>query len=286
MDKKVFITRILSAIVFGVIMLGGLLFNQLSFIVLTTLICGGCLWEYFGLISTIQSYSERKKKTFRILSTLFGLTAYAFFLFPFLNFFLSGLILMIIPLLFLMFCVELFSGEQRTFQNTSFNLLGIFYISIPFGLLHLIVFFVSDHNCPWFPGKINAVLGLLLLIWTNDTFAYITGSLFGRHKLFSSISPKKSWEGFFGGTIMTLIVAFLISMLLDTIKLQDWIVIALIASVVGTLGDLFESMLKRNLGIKDSGSIMPGHGGFLDRFDAFIFCIPFVFAYLLLTFFL
>ena len=282
MDKKVFATRTLSAIVFGVIMLGGLTWNKYSFIVLTTVICAGCLWEYFGIVGSVQTYSDGKKKTFRILSTGFGLVVFSFFLIPLFNIFLSGFVVLAIPLLFLLFSAEFFSGEKRSFQNTALNLMGVFYISIPLGLLHLLVFFQSNIHWNWFPGNINAVLGLLLLIWTNDTFAYITGSLIGKHKLFPAISPKKSWEGFFGGMVMALVVAVLISLWLDTLKLQDWIVISLIASIIGTIGDLFESMIKRNLGIKDSGTIMPGHGGFLDRFDAFIFCIPFVFAYLFL----
>lgn len=282
MDKKIFATRTISAIVFGIIMLVGLLWNQFSFIVLTTIICGGCLWEYFGVVSAVQTYPENKKKIFRISSTAVGLIAFLFFTVPAYNIFLAGYFVLAVPLLFLMVSLEFFSGENRNFQNTALNLLGIFYISIPLGLLHLLLFLQSNVHWGWFPGNVNSVLGLLLLIWANDSFAYIIGSVIGKHKLFPSISPKKSWEGFFGGMIMALITAWLLSMWLDTIRLQDWIVIALIASIIGTIGDLFESMIKRNLGIKDSGSIMPGHGGFLDRFDAFIFCIPFVFAYLFL----
>ncbi len=282
MDKKVFATRAISAIVFGVIMLAGLLWNQYSFIVLTAIICGGCLWEYFGIISTLQTYPEEKKKTFRIISTIVGLIAFLFFAIPAYNVFLTGYFVLAVPLLFLMFSLEFFSGDKRSFQNTALNLLGIFYISIPLGLLHLLLFFQSNVHWDWFPGNANSVLGLLILIWANDTFAYIIGSMIGKNKLFPSISPKKTWEGFFCGMVMSLIVAWLLSIWLTTLRLQDWMVIAIIASVIGTIGDLFESMLKRNLNIKDSGSIMPGHGGFLDRFDAFIFCIPFVFAYLFL----
>ena len=282
MDKKVFATRAISAIVFGAIMLGGLLWNQYSFIALTTVICVGCLWEFFGIISSVQTYPDEKKKTYRIISTVVGLIAFLFFAIPAYNIFLTGYFVLAVPLLFLMFSLEFFSGEKRSIQNTALNLLGIFYISIPLGLLHLLLFFQSNVHWAWFPGNVNSVLGLIILIWANDTFAYIIGSMLGRHKMFPSISPKKSWEGFFGGMIMALVVAWLLSMWLDTLQLKDWLVIAIIASVIGTIGDLFESMIKRNLGIKDSGSIMPGHGGFLDRFDAFIFCIPFVFAYLFL----
>ena len=164
------------------------------------------------------------------------------------------------------------------FQNITLNIFGLIYIVSPMSLLHHILIY-NEH---WFPGMINPIIGMVLLIWTNDTFAYLTGAQFGKHKLLPEVSPKKSWEGFIGGAVMTLVVAWLLSMWLTTLTLRDWIALALIASIIGTIGDLFESMIKRNLGIKDTGNIMPGHGGFLDRFDAFIFCIPFLFAYLML----
>ena len=282
MDKKVLLTRTLTGLVFGIIMIAGIIAGQYSFIALTAIICGGCLWEYYGMIGALVSYKPERKMFFRLSSTIVGLLAFSFFIIPVFNILLIGYLVAALPLLFVLFAIELYSGERRTFQNAALNLLGIFYISIPLGLLHLVVFMQSNNHSLWFPGNINAVFGLLLLIWTNDTFAYLTGSLIGKHKMFPSVSPKKSWEGFFGGVIFTLIVAWLLSMWLTTLPLKDWIVFAIIASVVGTAGDLFESMIKRNLGLKDSGKIMPGHGGFLDRFDAFIFCVPFVFAYLFL----
>lgn len=282
MDKKVLLTRTLTGIVFGVIMVEGMIWNQYSFIALTTIICAGCLWEYYGMISSTLSYKTERKLFFRISATIVGLIAFSFFVVPVFNILLIGYLVVALPLLFVLFAFELFSGERRSFQNAGLNLLGIFYISIPIGLLHIIVFLQSNTHSSWFPGNINAVFGLLLLIWTNDTFAYLIGSLIGSHKMFPSVSPKKSWEGFFGGLIFSLIVGWLLSMWLTTLPLKDWLVFAVIATVVGTAGDLFESMIKRNLGLKDSGKIMPGHGGFLDRFDAFIFCIPFVFAYLFL----
>ena len=129
------------------------------------------------------------------------------------------------------------------------------------------------------------MVGIFSLIWINDTFAYLVGKNFGRRKLFERISPKKTVEGFLGGLIFTIIgsyVAFIVTGLLD---LEAWLGLAVIMSVFGTLGDLIQSKFKRQAGVKDSGRLMPGHGGLFDRLDSIIFASPFVFAYLqLLTY--
>lgn len=129
----------------------------------------------------------------------------------------------------------------------------------------------------------NIPLALILLIWTNDTMAYITGSFIGKTP-FSKISPKKTWEGTIGGVVFTVIAVLLIDYLgwLPSLKTQDWIVLALLASIVGTAGDLFESKLKRLADVKDSGNILPGHGGALDRFDSLLFALPFAFVYVMM----
>ena len=145
-------------------------------------------------------------------------------------------------------------------------------------------FMLSNLNTiPWFPRFAAVPLGIVLLIWANDTFAYFTGSLLGKHKMAPSISPKKTWEGFAGGMIAALTVAFLISLNFNIFNVVQWMVTGLLVSVFGSAGDFFESWLKRKAGVKDSGTLLPGHGGFLDRFDALIFCVPFVTMYLLFT---
>jgi phosphatidate cytidylyltransferase len=134
------------------------------------------------------------------------------------------------------------------------------------------------HNQPMFSPGI--IIGFFLLIWANDTGAYLAGVSFGRHKLFERISPKKSWEGFFGGVVSAVTAAWFLSGWLGVVDRTHWIIIAVIVSVAGTYGDLVESMLKRSTGIKDSGSIMPGHGGFLDRFDSAIISFPLVYLFI------
>lgn len=126
------------------------------------------------------------------------------------------------------------------------------------------------------------LLGTFILIWSSDIFAYFGGKAFGRHKLAPSISPKKTWEGFFAGLIMTALSAWGISHLFSEIALKDWIATAILVVIFGTLGDLLQSAVKRGVGIKDSGSLLPGHGGIWDRFDSFLGCMPWVGAYYLL----
>ena len=138
---------------------------------------------------------------------------------------------------------------------------------------------LPHENIIFSPG---IIIGFFLLIWANDTGAYLTGVSFGRHRLMERISPKKTWEGFFGGAVLAGLVAWLLSGWLGVVDKTHWIIIAAIISVAGTYGDLIESMLKRSIGVKDSGTIMPGHGGFLDRFDSAIISFPLVYLFITL----
>ena len=151
------------------------------------------------------------------------------------------------------------------------------YVSVPLTLSNLLVF--GNNGSDGYDYRI--ILGIFILVWINDSFAYISGILFGKHKLFKKISPKKTWEGFTGGLLFTLTGGYILSKFFHGIQTTDWIVIALLISVFGTYGDLTESMFKRNLDIKDSGNLIPGHGGILDRIDSLLFCIPVTLFYLL-----
>ena len=151
--------------------------------------------------------------------------------------------------------------------------LTILYTILPFILLVKL----SEISSP------IIILGIFILTWTSDTFAYLVGRQFGKHKLFERISPKKTIEGFVGGIVFTLIAAFILSIYFDDINLIKWLIIAIIISVFGVLGDLIESMFKRQAKIKDSSNLIPGHGGFLDRLDSIIFAIPYIYAFIYLT---
>jgi phosphatidate cytidylyltransferase len=151
----------------------------------------------------------------------------------------------------------------------------VIYVVVPFSLL-VITGFTQSGLSNYNP---TIILGFFFLLWTSDTGAYLVGISLGKHRLFPRISPKKSWEGFFGGLVFTLIVSWVISKYFTVISLTDWVIIALIIGIFGVLGDLIESLLKRSFDTKDSGNILPGHGGILDRFDSVIFSAPLVFLY-------
>lgn len=180
---------------------------------------------------------------------------------------------LIYPLFGIIFFAELYRKKKQPFQNIAFTLTGILYTVLPFGLLSEIAAFRNEYNS-------SLLLGYFILIWTSDTFAYLVGRKVGKHRLFERISPKKSWEGSVGGAIAAIIMAWVLHRFDPSIDLWIWIIVAFIIVVTGTLGDLTESLLKRTLGVKDSGNILPGHGGLLDRFDAILLSAPFVWAFL------
>jgi len=164
--------------------------------------------------------------------------------------------------------------ERKPFTNIAFTFLGIFYVAVPFALLNIAVF---DDNRAY---NFEIMMGCLFILWASDTGAYFAGTFLGKRKLFERISPKKSWEGFFGGALLALIFAYGLSIYLHTLSVFQWMVVAIIIIVGGTFGDLVESLLKRSIEIKDSGNSIPGHGGFLDRFDGLFISAPFIVAYL------
>jgi phosphatidate cytidylyltransferase len=190
------------------------------------------------------------------------------------------IVLLAITLLISIKCIVfLFDNKNHEISNLSKYLYLLGYITLPFVFITKISFGVNDYN-----PKI--IIGLFILIWTNDTFAYIVGKSIGKHKLFEKISPKKTIEGFFGGLIFAIFAGYLISTYLikPSVQFSDksiliWVIIAAIVGVIGTVGDLIESKFKRIAGVKDSGKIMPGHGGVLDRLDSVIFVAPFIFLF-------
>ena len=181
---------------------------------------------------------------------------------------------LIFPIVSCVYMIKLYKKfERKPFTNIAFNLLGIFYVAVPFALLNVAVFENGAYN-------FEIIFGLLFILWASDTGAYFAGTLLGKRKLFERISPKKSWEGFFGGAVLAMLFAFGISRYFHSLEQIQWLVIGVIVIVGGTFGDLVESLLKRSIEIKDSGSSLPGHGGFLDRFDGLFISSPFIVAYL------
>lgn len=260
------ITRSISGIVYVTLFLFAILFDAKSYIVLTSIFAAICVWEFSKLV-----------KSKNIIPYLFlGIMLY-FFTYPYTNTFFTSdfifgfTILGLIILIYLLFSKKVIKTEtisQRLF-------LQLIYIVLPFYYLISIPFVFEEYQ-----PKI--VICILIFIWVNDSFAYLVGKNFGRTKLFESVSPKKTIEGFIGGWAFSLIAAYFITQMHNdsSITLIDWVVIASILSIFGTIGDLIESKFKRQANIKDSGNIMPGHGGLLDRLDSLFFAAPFVYLYL------
>jgi len=275
---KGMLQRVSTAIIFVAMMLAGLYGGQYLFFILFAFITGGCLWEFFNLV---LARHQRRDYIRRIIGVAFGLTPFILTsiiqleLIDQLNErFVIIVAILFFPFVFTAFIYELYTKSEHPFLNVAYIVLGMFYIGAPFALLDFIAFDGQTFYA-------NTVFGLLLLTWSNDTGAYLIGSKIGKTPLLARISPKKTWEGFLGGIVVTFIVGFLLSLLFDELRPQDWLAMAGIVAIFGSYGDLVESMLKRSVGMKDSGTILPGHGGLLDRFDAFIFILPFAAAYLL-----
>ncbi len=175
----------------------------------------------------------------------------------------------IFPSIALIFLIKLYKKEKKPFTNIAYTLLGIIYVGLPFALLNITVYADGGYNY-------QIIIGILLLLWASDTGGYIAGVLFGRTKLFERVSPKKSWEGMIGSFILAMVIATFIGKYFDVMSWYQWYLVAVIMVVAGTYGDLVESLFKRSIEIKDSGTSLPGHGGFLDRFDGLLISIPFI----------
>ena len=183
----------------------------------------------------------------------------------------AAAVLFLLPILLIMREMFWWPREKQPFSpfpNVGVALLGLFYVTLPMSGLNVLAF-TADHGYDY-----RRIFGLLFMVWAADTGAYAAGKTFGKHKLAPSISPGKTWEGWVGGALLTLAVGWALGYLIPEMPLVTRLVAALVVAIFGVLGDLAESMLKRSVGVKDSGRIMPGHGGLLDRFDAFLFVVP------------
>ncbi len=269
-----FFIRARTALLFVGTMLAGIFWNVWSYSGLMSAIIFFCLYEYFKLISYTRE-SNKVSALYMPLGILTGLVTYWSTMLALENY-VSGVIYMLpICLIFLYLAIEIFSESARPMSNIAQNITGVIYVSLPFAMLN----YVAIDEKVYEP---KLVMGILFLVWINDAAAYVFGSLFGKHKILERISPNKTIEGFFGGAFGCLVVAYLEFLVFGILELKHWLVLSLIIWISATLGDLIVSMFKRSVSIKDTGHFFPGHGGFLDRFDAFIFAVPYAAAYLLL----
>lgn len=172
-----------------------------------------------------------------------------------------------------MFCIELFrKGEPKNLSSLALTTFGWIYVIAPLAMINFLGHVTGEYES-------EIIIGYFFILWANDSGAYGVGRLIGRTKLFERVSPNKTWEGLFGGIILSVGVAWLLSRYFESVSLRDWVAVSLIVGVFANLGDLFESHIKRIFGVKDSGSIIPGHGGVLDRFDGLLLSLPVVIAY-------
>ncbi len=284
LNLSTFKTRTLTAAVFVLVMLTGLLWSQWSFFILFSVIHFGCWMEYQELVGLIDPKYAEITPFHKYGVMIAGWCIMLYFAdenmsilglrLPAIGWGLGLIFVFVLPI------VELLFARHLEIKNIGYSALGLVYISLSWGLLMNMSTMLR--GLYYFDTARLVPIVLIASIWINDTMAYIVGSLIGRTP-FSKISPKKTWEGTAGGAILCVLVVSLgahyISPL-NKISLELWIVIAAIAAVAGTAGDLLESKLKRMANVKDSGSIMPGHGGFLDRFDSLLVAIPFVWIWL------
>lgn len=261
--------RTLSGIVFVLLITGCIFIHPILFFTLFSLIEFVAFSEYVNMCNRVNI---RPNRFFVYVSGLLIFTS------GFLDFYFGFKFTYALALISIsaMYITELYLKNENGLQNIAMGLFGILYISLPFTLLF---YFPGNFHGNWNP---KPVFLPFLMIWINDSFAYIFGISFGKHRLFPSVSPKKSWEGAVGGGIATLIIAYFIAPLMG---LCTWKILAigLIAVIFGTFGDLIESMMKRSTGIKDSGNIIPGHGGILDRIDSVLFTVPAIFIFLIFS---
>ncbi len=271
------IVRTLSGAVLLVLVLAAVLLSRYTFAALLTIICLGAMHEFYviaerggvlpqkgygmvvGVLTVLLSFHAASADDLRLL-------------------------ILLLPLFFVVFFIELYRKRETPLVNIAATLGGAFYVAVPLSLLCFVAFIDGNgygeaeviSEVPVYQPYV--VLSYIFIVWANDIGAYLAGVSLGRHKLFERISPKKTWEGFLGGLVAAVVVGAVAGSVMDHSVLL-WAGVACVTVVCGVLGDLTESMFKRSVDLKDSGAIMPGHGGFLDRFDALFLSAPFVFVY-------
>jgi len=282
---KNLLTRSLSSLFIVAFIMGGLFFNSLSnyFLFLSILVLG--LNEFYSFVKTANY------KPNIIIGVFIAASIYTISYFVALKVWSFHAFIWIIPLFSILLIIELYRKKEQPIVNLAVSVLGILYLALPLSLIHFMVIHsdatsgsldittqLLNKQAMYFNAFV--IIGYFMIQWTSDTGAYLAGVTMGKHRLFERISPKKSWEGAIGGFVAALGVAFLVHTIFPQLKLENWIVISIIINVFGVYGDLLESLFKRSVSVKDSGNIIPGHGGILDRFDSTLLGLPIVFFYL------
>lgn len=272
-----FIKRAITGVLFVAILVGCILSNPLSFGILFTIISALTIYE-FGQLVNMRAEGVNINKMITMLGGAYLFLAIMGFC---TNEGQEGSKIFIpyVLLLLYMMISELYLKKENPILNWAYSMLSQLYIGLPFAMLNILAF---NYEPTYSSVSYNPILPLSIFIflWLNDTGAYCIGSLIGKHRLFERISPKKSWEGSIGGGVVAIGVSFVLAHYFPFMSMWEWAGLALVVVVFGTWGDLTESLFKRQLHVKDSGTILPGHGGMLDRFDSALMAIPAAVAYI------
>ena len=268
------VTRALTGSLIVATILGGIYYDRSSFVGLFFVITTFGLWEFYTLAEKGGMAPQK------LLGTIAGAAFFVISSMCILGMIPSVYLLVIMPLMFLILIAELYRKSESPLVNISITLSGIFYLSIPMVLLSYLSYppaYGLRDNYDYNP---NILIGFFLILWTNDTFAYLVGKTLGKRKLFESVSPQKTWEGSFGGAVFSIVLAYFLVRFFPELRKRDWLVVAGIIVLFSNLGDLIQSKFKRSVYVKDSGTVLPGHGGILDRFDGVYLAAPFVYTYI------
>ncbi|GGH00817.1 phosphatidate cytidylyltransferase [Parapedobacter pyrenivorans] len=259
--------RAITALFFVIIVVASMLLGVYVFSAFFILLSAFCLSEFYRIIA------DETGQPSRLLGLLLGILAFGLFVGHSLGLLTSDYLLFTTPFIAAVFIAPLYQKQNKPFISIAYTLLGIVYVILPFVSFFALSFTTGTYDYR-FP------LGFMLILWGNDTGAYLIGRFFGKRRLFERISPKKTWEGLIGGVLLAVITAQVLAHYFPVLTNWQWAGVALVVSIFGTYGDLVESMLKRSQQVKDSGAVLPGHGGLLDRFDGLLLAAPAVLAFL------
>lgn len=287
---KSFLLRAITGIAVVLIIVAGILMGPYTFVGVFSVLLFGVLYEFYNLINV-----SREVRISKIIHSLGGVLLFVCAFLSASNLSSNKIFLLYLGYMMMLFISRIYTKLQNPIRELAYIVMGQIYIACPLCLLNSIAFHTMKYPmnermidyCPIF------ILSLFLFIWINDTGAYLTGMAFGKHKLFPSVSPKKTWEGFYGGVVFCMLLGLGLSYtwlwnllgvdLHSGVRLSklEWVLMGLVISIFSTYGDLIESFVKRAVGVKDSGTILPGHGGMWDRFDSLIMAAPAMIIYLI-----
>ncbi len=276
MNLKNLFTRAGAGIIYILVILLGVLGGRYSFLAIFGIILAMGLFEFYRMV---------EKDTSHAISKIFNIT-HGLLLFGSVYLYLEGITVVALPVIILIYLLILFASaifikRQDILHGIIYSVFGQMYITMPLSLLMVLSYTyqqnMSSSGYDWSP-----LLALFVFIWVNDTAAYFIGSLIGKHKLIPHISPKKSVEGFIAGILFTMLSSFVFARFFPEFSSLHWMGLALVVALFGTVGDLFESLIKRTCSVKDAGRLIPGHGGIMDRIDSLLVAIPAAYLYLIL----